>query len=59
MKIRILALLLALACAGVAPAFAQGSAASPPLADELAIQALARGEPCMAASRSPTSARRT
>lgn len=45
MKIRILALLLALACAGVAPAFAQGSAASPPLADELAIQALARGEP--------------
>ena len=44
MKIRILALLAALLMAGAAPAFAQGSTASPPLADELAIQALLRGE---------------
>ncbi|HWT09676.1 MAG TPA: formate dehydrogenase subunit gamma [Roseomonas sp.] len=45
MKIRILALLLALASAGAAPAFAQGvTTTSPPMADELAIQALLRGE---------------
>ncbi len=44
MKIRILALLAALLMAGAAPAFAQGSTAAPPLADELAIQALLRGE---------------
>lgn len=45
MKIRILALLAALACAAASPAFAQGTTASPPLADELAIQSLLRGEP--------------
>lgn len=44
MKIRILALLVALACAAAAPVFAQGTTAAPPLADELAIQALLRGE---------------
>ncbi len=43
MKIRILALLLALAVTG--PAVAQGTSAAPPLADELAIQSLLRGEP--------------
>jgi formate dehydrogenase subunit gamma len=45
MKIRILALLLVLACAAAGPAVAQGTSAAPPLADELAIQSLLRGEP--------------
>ena len=45
MKIRILVLLVALACAAASPAFAQGATATPPLADELAIQSLLRGEP--------------
>ena len=45
MKTRILVLLAALLCAGAGPAFAQGATATPPLADELAIQSLLRGEP--------------